>query len=696
MDQNAQVYLGAWTNWSRGSAVMGATLTLTREQGNLLIAFTALFIPFVASRFWRIFAILFHQCYSTSDPRDTIHNQRQIVLRNSTSLESGLFSFAELMWAWRGASRRAWVRILPVALFVFLSIVAFTVAGGFSSQISMTGEVLLKGNNCRTSYLMHTTNQSVISRYMSYASTFVYNMASYEQQCYTNQSSGLVECDKFVTGTIPTTTMDYNASCPFENQLCRRNHSNIRFDTGHLNSNDMFGLNSPRDTSFTFRHVMQCAPLVTEGRIHNITVSNRNFTTYNYGQQIKGSGQFNYTHIVPDIETQYSTQHLGLTNNINFLLTTREFTTFQGSFDESTSNFVPDSDIITRDGDVSLCFLSGNGVHFSSHTDDDWYRATVSDGDLSRTDYTTGQKVYRPEEAATPLGCILQYQWCRDPSRGQCGNLEGSKDSIYSAAPWFNLTDKDLEPDRSRSDNKLGSLLLWAYYNLLNETPNLAIIIGALGPTSLASQKLVQTGLLSGIQKNQWHLDVTRWWHIVLATFQATFVDTAEGSGLPGTVKPENKYEWDICRNQKIRSAQHSSFSIFGLAFTYGMGALIIFMSFAIPPFLRLLQKRERYSKYAYLEGEGDTSIQLHRVAQDQLGHGNWSRCDETIPTTDLDDLLAPFDISDPKHPMLARSISATAALEENAPESTAQDSSGIQTPYESSLGQDDEVPLTQ
>lgn len=47
------VHLGTWINWSRGR-VMGATLTLDRRDGNLLIAFTAVFVGIVTERFWRI------------------------------------------------------------------------------------------------------------------------------------------------------------------------------------------------------------------------------------------------------------------------------------------------------------------------------------------------------------------------------------------------------------------------------------------------------------------------------------------------------------------------------------------------------------------------------------------------------------------------------------------------------------------
>lgn len=85
------VYLGVWTDWSRG-LVLGATLTLDRQQANLLIAFTASFVVFVGSRFWRIICLVLHQVYSTSNLRDALHHQRQVLLRNSGSSDSGLVS----------------------------------------------------------------------------------------------------------------------------------------------------------------------------------------------------------------------------------------------------------------------------------------------------------------------------------------------------------------------------------------------------------------------------------------------------------------------------------------------------------------------------------------------------------------------------------------------------------------------------
>lgn len=143
------VHLGVWTNWSRGRT-MGATLTLNKSHGNLLIAFTAIFIGIVTNRMWRIACYFFHRCYSTANPRDALHHQRQAILRNSNSAESALYTIVQLTWVWQNITTRAIVRVLPAFLTAASCVIAFTVAGGYSSQISsaLNNEVLLNGSNC--------------------------------------------------------------------------------------------------------------------------------------------------------------------------------------------------------------------------------------------------------------------------------------------------------------------------------------------------------------------------------------------------------------------------------------------------------------------------------------------------------------------------------------------------------------------
>ncbi|KAK6829651.1 hypothetical protein PG987_010235 [Apiospora arundinis] len=652
MEVDSPVYLGLWTNWSRGSAVTGATLTTTRGNGNLLIAFTALFVPFVTSRIWRIFTITFHQYYSNSAAQHTFHQQRQVVLRNSPSPESGLLSFARLTWAWRRAARQAWSRLVPLALFALCFSAAVVVAGGFSSRIETSSEVLLKGDNCEAPSTEDFGNITLANINVRYWAKFSNNMHNYAQQCYSSFGSSILlsQCSRYPSSALPTAVMDYRAPCPFNDGSCRRNSSNLRLDTGHLNSNDMFGLNARKDETLTFRYVLQCAPLDTANRTQNLTFSNRNFTAYNYGSP----RLLNHTYMVPDLATQYGKWPSGeVQKSDNLLLRSYSDTP------SSISPWIPRPASLEYQGDMTLFFLSGNGIWFLSRTEDDWYRATVPESTFTRGNPTTVQERYRSGEAASPLGCVEQYQWCRDPAQGQCGELAGQVDALRSAGPLFGLTDQNLDLDRPTLESKIGSLLIWAY--LILGSRNLDGFIDSLGSSSLLSVLMLSHGNMIEIKKNQWQLDVTKWWNIMLAGFQAKFVDTAEGNAnapfQPSTHKPQNEWEWNLCRNQKIRSAQYANFSVLGLVLTYSLGALLILVSFGVEPVLDLLQKRGRYSQYAYLEWQGETALQLHRVAQDQLGHGEWSRCDDRVPITRPDDLLAPFDIMDPKHPVLARAL---------------------------------------
>ncbi|KAK7991436.1 hypothetical protein PG988_000230 [Apiospora saccharicola] len=249
------------------------------------------------------------------------------------------------------------------------------------------------------------------------------------------------------------------------------------------------------------------------------------------------------------MKTQYTRQSIGTLNNINFLLNVQTFGTFNGSFLNMSSTFFPDADLMRRDGEVSLSFLSGNGIYFTSPTDDDWYRANVSDGKIVLSINSDTQRRYRPQEAASPLGCIQQWQFCRDPARGQCGNLANRFDALYSAAPWFDLTSDDMESSRPIPKTRSGSLLLWLFFTLMETVTSLHGIITTLGPTSLASQAFLQSGTMMRIQQNQWHLDVERWWQMIMAGFQASFISTARGSGLSDTAKPENEQDWSFCHS---------------------------------------------------------------------------------------------------------------------------------------------------
>jgi hypothetical protein len=311
-----KAYLGIWTNWSRGS-VAGKTLTTTRQDGDLLIAFTAFFIAFVGSRFWRIASLVLHRSYSTTRPSSTIYHQRQVILRNTDSADAGLIKFIQLYWAWRPRmSFRSLLAILPAFLMALFCVVAFTVAGGYSSQItsSVGTEVLVDGTHC--GLLRNTVVGSVLSEIEM--TRRMNNALNYAQQCYNSNSSGLLDCKGFVTERIPL-FVNEQAPCPFPGEICRNNASNLMLDTGFVNSHDYLGINSRPAERLSFRMTLQCAPLITSGYTASHEGQYRNYTIYDYGTSAPSIGAFNGTHMSRSIESQYSFEH-GETTSSDFLL----------------------------------------------------------------------------------------------------------------------------------------------------------------------------------------------------------------------------------------------------------------------------------------------------------------------------------------------------------------------------------------
>ena len=95
--------------------------------------------------------------------------------------------------------------------------------------------------------------------------------------------------------------------------------------------------------------------------------------------------------------------------------------------------------------------------------------------------------------------------------------------------------------------------------------------------------------------------------------------------------------------------------------------ALIIGISYALEPIWAWSHKRYNYQRYAYLEWITNGSLQLHRQAHEDPGESQWTDCDRNIPITKPDVHLANLDISDPRHPFLAKHYDRDMSLSEVA-----------------------------
>ena len=221
--------------------------------------------------------------------------------------------------------------------------------------------------------------------------------------------------------------------------------------------------------------------------------------------------------------------------------------------------YAPIPELSVPDADITVVFLSGNGIIFSQATDDGWYRATTPVANATMVTAIGDTKVYRANEEASPMGCVERWQWCNSalPRHRGCGNMSSFLDSVYSAAPLFNLSDSELSnPERPSSSSPTGRRFIWPAFIVDKYPVKVSSIIGFLGTKSLDSQSRLTSGTQFPILANQWHFDVTHWFTTILSSLQSSFTDVVIGNrnleSRPPLVTPENEQEQNFCKNQVI------------------------------------------------------------------------------------------------------------------------------------------------
>lgn len=304
------VYTGVWINWSH-SQTLGRTLTLNRRDGDLLIAFVALFVTIVGTSFWRVTCFAIHYYYSSEAPQDGVHHQRQAILRNAANGASGLWHLIQSVWAWRKNGTRPVTRVFPVILCAAFCVCAFGAASGFSSKVStsMGNEVLISSSAFGIPDRTNLSAVDILTTQYPLTARQVISYTTYAQQCYTNESD-IASCGAFVKPHLASQIIR-NSSCPFAPKICHSDSKNIYLDTGLLDIHDDFGMNVPSNQRFQLRTTTHCAPLKTEGYKEHIPATKDTapdgsqymesaYTKYNYGRSLISGNATNATYEYPD------------------------------------------------------------------------------------------------------------------------------------------------------------------------------------------------------------------------------------------------------------------------------------------------------------------------------------------------------------------------------------------------------------
>lgn len=122
------VYIGLWMNRSYGP-LKGATLTLTRQTGGLLIAFLALFVAATGRSFWKIVRYAIHVAVATDLSSDGVYHQRQAILRNNHLPIDAAWDLFRVRWAWRSKGRRLDARLSTITFLALLVAATFAISG---------------------------------------------------------------------------------------------------------------------------------------------------------------------------------------------------------------------------------------------------------------------------------------------------------------------------------------------------------------------------------------------------------------------------------------------------------------------------------------------------------------------------------------------------------------------------------------
>lgn len=288
VDTAGNVRLGFWINHSHG-IIRGSTLTLSNNNAALLTAAVALFVAYAGTRIWRILTFALYLFFANASSRNAFCNQRQAILRNSSTPLDAALSLWTITWTWR-KKVNVW-HLAPLIALAMLIGLALTAAGVFSSRISSStgNEVLLNGKDCGWISPNNLSNQDVRRQYGPYISQLQQSALQRAQQCYSPGSRATVEsCPTFVKANLPF-TMTRNASCPFQEQICQNSSANLIVDTGYLNSHDDFGINAPLSERALFRTKVHCAPLKTEeySELVNVTLADSKQFNFKIGNSTK-------------------------------------------------------------------------------------------------------------------------------------------------------------------------------------------------------------------------------------------------------------------------------------------------------------------------------------------------------------------------------------------------------------------------
>lgn len=217
---------------------------------------------------------------------------------------------------------------------------------------------------------------------------------------------------------------------------------------------------------------------------------------------------------------------------------------------DAGSDFVAIDELMRKDADTALFFLSANDISFSSVIDDPFFSAHQSV--LLHSDSNSPQNAtdslptfYQPDHAANVLGCTMQSQYC-NPGL-----------PVDRCLPLGSIIKPLSRKDASIFATQRQQDRLLRFFYLLEALPgpkSLLGVIEGLGISALKARDTLQSGIQGRLPNNQWQIELVGWVLTMLAAQQRAFVDYANGPihAVPDEFlyRPEDDISRSFCHNQ--------------------------------------------------------------------------------------------------------------------------------------------------
>lgn len=626
LDPSAYIHLGLWINQSKGS-FLGLTLTVSPTNATLLTNLMAVFVTMAGGQFWTILRFSLHQVRALSTNRDQnlLHNQQQVILRNTTSATATAQSLVCLGWASRRNNvipfRKSWS--VSIILLAILTAVFFIIAGAFSNTVTDAGPyVLSRSPFCgffNQTYLdlaaegiapVTAKVEAMMAEYTSWSIQDVERSLQYSQDCYLTEGTGSSNCDILMKSTLPTATLN-NGTCAFHPRMCLPGVDTVVFDTGPIDTHNDLGINAAPEDRLTYRRVNNCTVLNSEPYITDWLNQSSTLLTqptwrianasYGYSLYRDTNETYSYSNFA-DFYTTFASEY-----SLSYTLGSDR--AFGVSNDPGGSTFVPIPEIEQTDADLYLFHLSYTG-NYLEPVDDPWFAAhqpfvfSTSAGNTVVT--------YTRDKPITTVGCTEQHQLCNTHTCTPLLGFEQVQDHItahLSLTPKQNVTYNQLSWNIACSGlDQIASSL-------------------ALGSTPLLATQKRQNGRHTTsvpLPDYQWKLELANWESITRAHLQRLTAESQTGqiAAQPEyLLAPATESEKWLCQNLMIRSSTYQSFSVLALSILVSVGTLVILLSLTI----------ESISAWLFRSiGRGETGNDIWR-AHDMLDPQLWSRKLEAI-----------------------------------------------------------------